>query len=54
MEVIQKLLNGKKLYLTISLNETLTTMLIISAALNQINKKEIKINYSKALLEALK
>jgi predicted dehydrogenase len=57
VEVIQKLLNGKKLpNLTISLKETLTTMLIISAALKSNKyKKEIKINYAKGFtLAALK
>ena len=57
VEVIQKLLDGKKLPdLTISLKETLTTMLIISAALKSDKfKKEIKINYAKGFtLSALK
>ena len=57
VEVIDKLVKGKILKnLSISLNETLTTMMIISAALksNKV-KREIKINYKQGYsLKSLK
>ena len=49
VETINKLLKGKKLAnLSISLNETLSTMMVISAALKSNKyKREVKINYKK-------